>query len=157
MPGARSLIVVAVAAVSTVVVLAAAPPWQQNPLPTVLALLTLATCAVRLVLAFLQLRELAAVRELALTDELTGAANRRALYAALDALLRPRTATGPTPAAGFALALIDLDHFKEVNDSFGHADGRRAAAGGGPPVRRRARRSSRRRTCSPGSAATSSP
>ena len=121
-PGARSLIVVAAASVSTVVVLAAAPPWHVNSLPTVLALLTLLTCAVRLVLAFLQLRELAAVRELALTDELTGAANRRALYGALDKLFAGELVEGRS-GNGFALALIDLDHFKEVNDSFGHATG----------------------------------
>ncbi len=121
-PGARSLIVVAVAAVSTIGVLAVAPPWQENSLPTVLALLALGACAVRLVLAFLQLRELAAVRQLALTDELTGAANRRALYQALDDLFAPEV-TPDRPQRGFALALIDLDHFKEVNDSFGHATG----------------------------------
>ena len=141
LPGARSLIVVAVAAISTVVVLAMAPPWRDNPAPTVLALLALLACAVRLVLAFLQLRELAAVRELALTDELTGAANRRALYSALDAMFVREATTGATPS-GFALALIDLDHFKEVNDSFGHAAGdellqavvsRFAARARGPP------------------------
>ena len=128
-PGARSLVVVTGSSVCTVVVLAAAPAWSDNSLPTVLCLLTLAVCAVRLMLAFLQLRELAAVREQALTDELTGAANRRALYAALDR----RFATpdelehdGPVDELlghGFSLALIDLDHFKEVNDSFGHAAG----------------------------------
>ncbi|MEO5711710.1 MAG: bifunctional diguanylate cyclase/phosphodiesterase [Nocardioidaceae bacterium] len=121
-PGARSLVVVAIAAVSTVGVLAAAPPWHENSLPSVLALLALATCSVRLVLAFLQLGELAAVRELALTDELTGAANRRALYQSLDDLFA-REGAPSRRQRGFALALIDLDHFKEVNDSFGHATG----------------------------------
>ena len=86
-----------------------------------LALLTLTTCAVRLLLAFFQLRELAAVRALALTDELTGAPNRRALYVALDRVCA-ETAAGRA-RTGFSLALIDLDHFKEVNDSFGHATG----------------------------------
>ena len=62
--------------------LTAAPDWSEAALPSELALVTLSVCAVRLMLVFLQLRELAAVREQALTDELTGAANRRALYAA---------------------------------------------------------------------------
>jgi diguanylate cyclase (GGDEF)-like protein len=128
-PGARSLIVVAVAAVSSVVVLAAAPAWSVNSLPSVLALVTLTVCAIRLMLVFLQLREMAAIREQALTDELTGAANRRALYAAVDRRFATEEAAphaAPVDAAlgtGFALALIDLDHFKEVNDSFGHAAG----------------------------------
>jgi diguanylate cyclase (GGDEF)-like protein len=122
LPGARSLAVVAVASVSSIVVLAAAPPLSERAVPAELALLTLAACAVRLVLAFLQLRELAAVRELALTDELTGAANRRALYATLDEVFE-REAQRGAAAQGFSLALIDLDHFKEVNDSFGHSAG----------------------------------
>jgi diguanylate cyclase (GGDEF)-like protein len=122
LPGARSLAVVAVAGVSAVAVLAAAPSWHDNSLSTVLPLLTLVACAVRLVLAFLQLRELAAVRELALTDELTGAANRRALYTALDDVFAREAEQGDEPP-GFSLALIDLDHFKEVNDSYGHAAG----------------------------------
>jgi diguanylate cyclase (GGDEF)-like protein len=129
-PGARSLIVVAVAAVASVVVLTAAPDWSQAPLPSVLALVTLSVCAVRLMLVFLQLRELAAIREQAMTDELTGAANRRALYAALDRRFAAQDEDrSPVEQAdeplghGFALALIDLDHFKEVNDSFGHAAG----------------------------------
>ena len=89
LPGARSLAVSAVAAVSTIAVLAAAPPWSESPLPSVLALLTLATCAVRLLLAFFQLRELAAVRALALTDELTGApATAARLYVAPRPCLR---------------------------------------------------------------------
>ena len=50
-------------------------------------------------LAFLQLRELAAVRELALTDELTGAANRRALYAALDTVFGADEAAPTCPRA----------------------------------------------------------
>ena len=137
-PGARSLIVVAVAAVSTVVVLAAAPPWHENTLPTVLALLTLVACGVRLVLAFLQLRELAAVRELALTDELTGAANRRALYAALDALFA-READPRPPAAGLRPRADRPRPLQGGQRLVRPRDRRRAAPDGRPTVHRRAR------------------
>jgi len=50
--------------------------------------------------------------EMALTDALTGLGNRRALEAALSGL------TGD-----YALALVDLDGFKAVNDTLGHAAG----------------------------------
>ena len=46
------------------------------------------------------------------TDPLTGLANRRTFNRAIDA-------TGP----GDALVMIDLDHFKAVNDAHGHAVG----------------------------------
>lgn len=53
--------------------------------------------------------------ELALTDTLTGLRNRRALDLALA-----RVVTGDI---GFALIHLDLDHFKAVNDTLGHAAG----------------------------------
>ncbi|HEY7718924.1 MAG TPA: hypothetical protein VH915_09195, partial [Pedococcus sp.] len=79
-PGARSLGVPALASFAAVAVLAAAPPWAASPSPSLLALAALLVSGVRFLRAFLQLRELAEVREMALTDELTGIANRRALY-----------------------------------------------------------------------------
>ena len=57
-------------------------------------------------------------REVANTDALTGLANRRAFIAALDAQLSQADRTKPV-----ALALVDLDGFKPVNDTFGHATG----------------------------------
>jgi diguanylate cyclase (GGDEF)-like protein len=50
------------------------------------------------------------------TDPLTGLANRRHFQAAI------RTLAGPDGLAG-SLFLIDVDHFKRINDSFGHAAG----------------------------------
>ncbi len=52
-------------------------------------------------------------RREATTDELTGLANRRVLYAESEARLA-------TSEAVWALVLLDLDRFKEVNDSLGH-------------------------------------
>lgn len=53
------------------------------------------------------------------TDPLTGVLNRRSLIERLDAAcLRARARGLP-----IALLFIDLDHFKEINDSFGHPAG----------------------------------
>ncbi|HEY0199831.1 MAG TPA: diguanylate cyclase [Rhodanobacter sp.] len=52
-------------------------------------------------------------------DELTGLLNRRAILEKLEAVL----ASGAYRRKGFALALIDLDHFKRVNDTYGHQAG----------------------------------
>jgi diguanylate cyclase (GGDEF)-like protein len=125
LPGPRSLGVPATAATVAVATLAVAPQWAVTVVPSVLALVTLAVSTVRFVRVFLQLRELAAIREQALTDELTGIANRRALYLHLDRLLQPADggAGGDGAEPEFAVALIDLDHFKEVNDTLGHATG----------------------------------
>ena len=63
------------------------------------------------------LRENAAALKQAVTDPLTGLMNRRGLEQGLDGVLRD--------GLGFALMHLDLDHFKAVNDSFGHAEGDR--------------------------------
>lgn len=55
----------------------------------------------------------------AATDPLTGALNRRALLARLDQERARATRDG----TGFALATFDLDHFKQLNDTHGHAVG----------------------------------
>ncbi len=56
---------------------------------------------------------------LATTDALTGLANRRAFMAQLDAELA-QVAQGGAPGM---LVMLDLDHFKHVNDTYGHAAG----------------------------------
>jgi diguanylate cyclase (GGDEF)-like protein len=56
------------------------------------------------------------MKRLALTDELTGLPNRRDVLTRLQSTL----ASGSRPCS---LLLIDLDHFKSVNDDFGHPVG----------------------------------
>jgi diguanylate cyclase len=55
------------------------------------------------------------IRELADTDPLTGLPNRRAIMTAIEA-------EGDS-GHGFGIALLDLDGFKQVNDSLGHQTG----------------------------------
>ena len=55
----------------------------------------------------------------ALVDPLTGIANRRAFLEEV-AMLTKRQSSDPRPAA---VLLADLDHFKSINDRFGHAVG----------------------------------
>ena len=52
------------------------------------------------------------------TDHLTGLANRRTLAAEGERRLRAQR-----DAAGLAVAIIDIDHFKRINDVHGHAVG----------------------------------
>ncbi|MEZ4407818.1 MAG: GGDEF domain-containing protein [Polyangiales bacterium] len=56
------------------------------------------------------------MRGLALTDELTGVANRRAVLAALAREARDG-------GAALAVVTFDIDHFKSINDRHGHATG----------------------------------
>jgi len=56
---------------------------------------------------------------LALTDELTGLYNRRYLFAHLDELMGRVRQDG----ISVAVLLFDIDHFKRVNDTYGHAAG----------------------------------
>lgn len=63
-------------------------------------------------------RREAALLERATTDELTGLATRRLLVERLEAQMEVRDRDGAT-----AVFYTDLDFFKQVNDSFGHAAG----------------------------------
>jgi len=69
-------------------------------------------------LSFREIRALAEARREALTDELTGLPNRRSLYRQLGQLLDPAS-----PAGSIALVMVDLDGFKELNDTLGHQTG----------------------------------
>lgn len=62
---------------------------------------------------------LSQVKALAATDALTGLANRRTF----DARLEQEFTRAARAGQPLALAMIDVDHFKHVNDEYGHAVG----------------------------------
>ena len=61
----------------------------------------------------------ARLKEQADVDALTGLLNRKAFMERLDAELACRQLSG----AGVAVLFLDIDHFKRVNDTYGHAAG----------------------------------
>ena len=80
-----------------------------------------------LVLAALVVRQLARMRrlrELAATDPLTGVANRRSIERLGEEAMAAARATGE----GLCVLILDIDHFKPVNDRYGHLTGDRALA-----------------------------
>ena len=60
--------------------------------------------------------DLEEVRRDALTDDLTGLANRRAF----DLALKQQTVHSTETGEPFCLLLLDIDHFKRFNDTYGH-------------------------------------
>ena len=60
-------------------------------------------------------RERNELQSIALLDGLTGVPNRRAFDVKLETLVEQRE--------GFSVLFVDLDHFKLINDHFGHAVG----------------------------------
>jgi diguanylate cyclase (GGDEF)-like protein len=108
-----------------------------------LAMVAIALAALVAIRQLLAQRRLLAVQEelqeahdelaaLATTDALTGLANHRSIVDIIDVeLVRARRQKRP-----FALLFLDVDHFKQLNDSFGHLAGDEALRELGALMRR---------------------
>ena len=84
----------------------------------------------RTIFTLRELRLFAETRRQATTDELTGLPNRRWF----DRRLRDAIAEARLTGRSLALMVIDLDHFKELNDTLGHHAGDRVLAQLGPRI-----------------------
>lgn len=106
-------------------------PWCRDLVKTGLVLAVMVACLSGFGLIVLgQIRQRVAideqlrlahqrVREMALTDSLTGLGNRRRL----DAELAVQIAHAGRQQAPLALIMLDVDYFKRFNDRYGHAAG----------------------------------
>jgi diguanylate cyclase (GGDEF)-like protein len=92
---------------------------SRLPSPLLTLLVLAASVAVLLVVRERQEREREALRNVALSDPLTGIANRRLLHSRADYEIARHTRARQK----FALVMLDLDGFKLLNDRFGHAAG----------------------------------
>jgi len=103
------------AATLAVVVLAIGLDGPTALMVKIPAVVTLAATGMRLILALREAHGAAEAMRLSLTDELTGLPNRRSIVAAADEAL--------SNGSPIAVVLLDLDGFKDINDSLGHRVG----------------------------------
>ena len=97
--------------------LALAQGQRARNLQRAVIFLTVILAVLLATLAWHQWRSTRRMRTLAMTDELTGVPNRRAVLSQLAPLLQQ-----PNPPS-CAMLIIDIDHFKSINDQHGHAEG----------------------------------
>jgi diguanylate cyclase (GGDEF)-like protein len=93
------------------------PPSLVSPFAMLYGILPILVATLLLSLVNSRLRN--DLKQRASIDELTGALTRRALREAVPAMLHEDAQRH----GAVALLMLDIDHFKDVNDRFGHASG----------------------------------
>jgi diguanylate cyclase (GGDEF)-like protein len=97
--------------------------YASSWMPTVILIALLSRIALAfMVLAIVKERQELQQRMFALTDALTGLPNRRALFESADALAEHSKFFAGDP---ISVMVFDLDHFKKINDTYGHRLGDR--------------------------------
>jgi diguanylate cyclase (GGDEF)-like protein len=116
--GSAGLVVPGLCALTALALLFHGYLHPGDPVAGVLAVGAVLAALTRMTLTSREARALAESRRQARTDELTGLPNRREVYEALG------RADADLAAGGrLAVLVIDLNRFKEINDSFGHTAG----------------------------------
>ncbi len=117
----RGVTAVTMPTIFTLASLAVLVSGSWRPLPSGAALLcgsTIALALLRVLWTHRELDGLVRERRLARTDDLTGMPNRREFIEHAERAIRQRSVDRP-----LSLVIIDLDGFKDVNDSLGHEMG----------------------------------
>ncbi len=105
---------------------------RLDPLALSLAILTLLAAIVRMALAFRDVSSLAEVRYQAATDDLTALPNRRMFVERTKQAIRAADLSG----SKLSVLMLDLDHFKDLNETLGHEAGDAMLQRVGPRLRR---------------------
>ena len=115
----KAILAMPMLATLTAVTVLVISSFEQLATPVVaLATFTLLLVAARTFVSFRHVQRLSDARRQAVTDDLTGLGNRRALFDHGAERLQAADLT-----ERLALILIDLDNFKEINDTLGHHAG----------------------------------
>lgn len=95
-------------------------PWYEKLATYLIGMILISLTSIALGLAYRRNQANAEQMELlAMNDQLTGLMNRRSF----DALARKRIEHDRQQAGGAAFIMIDVDHFKRINDTYGHEAG----------------------------------
>ena len=118
------LVLPGVASAAGVLILISGSVHRIGRIPLALAIATLTAGGIRLVWSAHRLQALTEQRHRqSMTDELTGLGNRRYLFDVLDAFFTEPAVPEAGAERRLAFLFLDLNHFKEINDSFGHLAG----------------------------------